>query len=589
MTTVSIADDDDTPAPAGPQAVERMERMERMEQVATTLNRASSALSVPVIVRRFDPGRGLANPGVSLQLGGRPVLSPSSGAGAAGAAFARAGASGAASAGGGAAAAPALGLAGAVSAASTQSTQSTQSTAAATTATDTSPSTSPLDLDALAELAAAQLQGLDSMSPATESRSLLQLLGSSGFSATDERGGGSTLSLWGRGNYTSLEGEPLEGGNRYDYDGYGYGLYLGVDSRYDEYLLGLAVGYTVGDVELLTVSGPAAERAPERSDFESELVAVYPYAAWQPSDRLSLWLLAGYGQGELEIEERGATRRKATSDTDLWLGAAGFSWRLPTADGLDMLLRLSATALHGETDGGRFNDGRTYEETETDAQQLHSEVELGQVFGFEDGGRLRPYLRAGASYDFGDGARDAATGEFGTGFQVHWPRLGLETEVEIQARLSNKDDRDYREYTGTGTLRYDLGGDRRGLSVALRPSLGLTRGAADGLSAAGVPLDGGAFGAPLSLSAGGVAGGSSRGMGMGLHSELAYGIGDVRLARGLPGLLTLYGASELSSGASGYGGGLRFEAARFALDAGLRHESGADADSELLLDATLRF
>ena len=70
---------------------------------------------------------------------------------------------------------------------------------------------------------------------------------------------------------------------------------------------------------------------------------------------------------------------------------------------------------------------------------------------------------------------------------------------------------------------------------------------------------------------------------------MAYGIGDVRLARGLPGLLTLYGKSELSSGASGYGGGMRFEAARFALDAGLRRDSGADADRALLLDATLRF
>jgi len=137
-------------------------------------------------------------------------------------------------------------------------------------------------------------------------------------------------------------------------------------------------------------------------------------------------------------------------------------------------------------------------------------------------------------------------------------------------------------------LRYDLGGDRRGLSVALRPSLGLARGLGSGsLGAADVPLDGGAFGAPLSLSAGRVAGGSSRGLG--LRSELSYGIGDVRLGRGLPGLLTLYGASELSSGAGGYGGGLRFEAARFALDAGLRLESGAAADRELLLDATLRF
>ncbi|MDD9817652.1 MAG: hypothetical protein OXU61_05905, partial [Gammaproteobacteria bacterium] len=149
------------------------------------------------------------------------------------------------------------------------------------------------------------------------------------------------------------------------------------------------------------------------------------------------------------------------------------------------------------------------------------------------------------------------------------------------------DDRDYREYSGTGTLRYDLGGDRRGLQLSLRPSLGLARGAAEGLGASGVALDGGAFGGTGTPSLGGSGTGGSAGLG--LRSELAYGIGDVRLARGLPGLLTLYGESGLASGASSYGGGLRFEAERFALDAGLRHDSGADSDSELLLDATLRF
>ena len=468
---------------------------------------------------------------------------------------------------------------------STASTQSTPSTAAATTTPATA---APLDLSALAQLAATQLQALDPTSPATESRSLLQLLGSSGFSATSERGGGNTLSLWGRGNYMSLEGEPQEGANTYDYEGDSYGFYLGLDGRYGDYLAGLAVGYTVGDIELRTLSGPAAAGAPDRSDFENNLVAVYPYAAWQPSDRVSVWLMAGYGQGELEIEERiGTTTRKASSDTGLWLGAAGFGWRLPTASGLDLLLRLWATTLHGETDGGSFDDGIAYAKTETDAQQLRGEGELGWAFGSGDGVRLRPYLRAGASYDFGDGARDAATGEFGAGFRLHWPRLGLETEWEGEVRLASKGDRDYREYGGTGTLRYDLGGDRRGLSVSLRPSLGLARGAAADLGATGVPLDGGAFGSPG--ASGPVGAGAGRGAGLGLRSELAYGIGDVRLARGLPGLLTLYGASELSSGASGYGGGLRFEAARFALDAGLRHDSGADADRLLLLDATLRF
>jgi len=76
---------------------------------------------------------------------------------------------------------------------------------------------------------------------------------------------------------------------------------------------------------------------------------------------------------------------------------------------------------------------------------------------------------------------------------------------------------------------------------------------------------------------------------LGLNGELSYGIGDVLLARGLPGLLTLYGTSGLAPGAQRYGGGLRFEADRFALDAGLRHRSGAASDREFLLDAALRF
>ncbi|MDD9819166.1 MAG: hypothetical protein OXU61_13705, partial [Gammaproteobacteria bacterium] len=173
-------------------------RTVRMEQAATALNRATAALSVPVIARRLDPGRGLASPGLALNLGGQQVLSPSSGGGADSAATATSAASGAASAGGGAASAPALGLAAAVSTPSTASTQSTQSTMSTqSTATPTTAPGAPvtpaapatLDLSALAQLAATQLQSLDPASPATESRSLLQLLGSSGFSATSQRGG----------------------------------------------------------------------------------------------------------------------------------------------------------------------------------------------------------------------------------------------------------------------------------------------------------------------------------------------------------------------------------------------------------------
>jgi len=655
----------------------RVERKARMQQAATALNRATVALSVPVLARRLDPGRGLSSSGLALNLGGRQVLSPSGG-GVSGGGAADTAAAGSRDASIGLPSAPARGNSepgqGASSATSSsgagvasdslpgvvqgglgngsepqtvrpvlRATELAEPAAAPLEGLDflspdnesrafgelfgppdsssvvkgagkvstapspvaglmvagtlpaaqgspeggSEPRTGPftVHVSELVELAAAQLEGLDSLSAGSEGRILRELLGNSGFSATSDRGGGNTLSVWGRGNYTSLEGEPEEGGTRYDYDGDSYAFHLGLDGRYGSYLTGLAVGYTVGEVDLRPADAAAAV---ELSIFESDMVAVYPYMSWQPSDRLSVWLLAGYGQGEVDIEERrrSGSIGKASSDTELWLGAAGLSLRQPAAGGLDMLLRLSATTLHGKTDGGRmrFEDGGTtpYDATKTDAQQVRGEAELGQDFGFGGDGRMRPYLTAGASYDLGDGARDAVTAEFGAGFKLYWPRIGLETEWEGQARLARKDTRDYREYSGTGTLRYDLGGDRRGLQFALSPEFGVSRGTAAGILGDTAPLDGGAFGGEPALSSGVGSGG------LGLRSELSYGIGGLRL-RGAPGLLTLYGDGGFSSGAlEGYGGGLRFEAKRFTLDTGLRHNAPS-SDYELLFDAVFRF
>ena len=525
-------------------------REQRLEVAGAMLTRAAMILAIPTISRRLDPDSGALAPGLALTVGGRQVVAGGGKEGVAPVPF------------------TGIGI--------------------------VMPAQNPtprqlLNMPADGDDGGAALQGLEGIAiaaaSANDSLSPRQLLGDSGFAlAQGESGARTGTVIWGRGGYTKLEGEPVIGGELADYKGDAWTFYLGADRRYGNFLIGMAAGYTHGDLELDANILPGL---PGTSTFEQDMISIVPYAAWQPSRAVSVWVLGGYGRGEVDIieQEAGGTRREGASDSDLLLGAAGLTLRRPSQTPVDILLRLSTTAAQGTIEGGRLTGDSTvppgeYGETTTNAQQVQAELELAGRFGAMAGTHVRPFLLLGAAQDFGDAAPNAVTGELGGGFDLLWPKLGLESNLKLQARITNKDGqisrRKYKEYLLTGGLRYDFGNDRRGLMLSLQPEFGAT---ANTHALAG--------GAAIADAA---AGALRRSLRRSLHGELAYGIGDARFW-GTPGIVTIYGNGNVSGRQRQYGSGLRFEARRFALSAGAKRTRRSDGRPgyEFLLDGEYSF
>ena len=525
-------------------------RAQRLEVAGAMLTRAAMILAIPTISRRLDPDSGALAPGLALTVGGRQVVAGGGKEGVAPVPF------------------TGIGI--------------------------VMPAQSPtprqlLNMPADGDDGGAALQGLEGIviaaASANDGLSPRQLLGDSGFAlAQGEAGARTGTVIWGRGGYTKLEGEPVIGGELADYKGDAWTFYLGADRRYGNFLIGMAAGYTHGDLELDANILPGL---PGTSTFEQDMISIVPYAAWQPSRAVSVWVLGGYGRGEVDIieQEAGGTRREGASDSDLVLGAAGLTLRRPSQTPVDILLRLSTTAAQGTIEGGRLTGDSTvppgkYGETTTNAQQVQAELELAGRFGAMAGTHVRPFLLLGAAQDFGDAAPNAVTGELGGGFDLLWPKLGLESNLKLQARITNKDGqisrRKYKEYLLTGGLRYDFGNDRRGLMLSLQPEFGAT---ANTHALAG--------GAAIADAA---AGALRRSLRRSLHGELAYGIGDARFW-GTPGIVTIYGNGDVSGRQRQYGSGLRFEARRFALSAGAKRTRRSDGRPgyEFLLDGEYSF
>ena len=552
-------------------------RTERLEQTVAALNATTVALATRTIRRRFDPGAALSAPGLTLHVNGRQIFSS--------------GAAGAAASG-----AEGIGLASAEARTLQEELNTTPAASGQAGVSVAAAAGSALAGGALPGNAgdgAARDDAAwdDPYAGATtgDLRSLSQILGSSNFSVTSNDGDGRLLALWGSATHTRLDGQPEEAGRVLSYAGDSQAYYMGAERRYDGRLAGAALGYVTGDVEVKDPMAPGG-----RTTVKNNMLMVHPYISWRRSDTLNMWLLGGLGTGDVRLAERGAGGAMAhnTSAASLLMAAGGLSWLAPSLSVVEKRLRLSASVFRGEVDGGALSGGRTYGDVETEASQLRGEIELARPFSFASGMLGRPFLTAGMAYDFGDTERDAGTGEFSAGFDLVWPELGLETQLEGQLRITNEDQsrRSYREYSITGFVRYDRGGDGRGLRFALQPSLGLARapGALNG-SALNGSLAGGAAGGVGASALGAASGGGA--MALGLSSEMSYGIGAARLWNA-PGLFTLYGNSGLSQGALNYGSGLRFEAQRFSLDAGATRQgaaSGGASDYEFLLEGVLRF
>ena len=322
------------------------------------------------------------------------------------------------------------------------------------------------------------------------------------------------LTLWGSGDYRNFAGG---NSSTMTYDGDVVSANLGVDTRLSADLLaGVSVGWSRGAVDY-TASGLTGEST-------TTLTSINPYVGWQAPSGLNLWGTAGYGWGEVEIDDPAADLQ--ASDLTQQMVAAGVNGPLASSDqvipGGTTSLRLKGETAFTWAD---IDGAGTIEAVNLNASRHRLMFEGLHVHKLASGATLAPSVEMGMRYDGGDGDTGHSL-EIGAGLRYADPATGL--TVEGRARTVPIHSGDYREWGVSGLVRLDPGAAGMGLALSVQPAWGQTASGVQRLWETG--MTGGA--APANQAAGRV------------NARLAYGIGTTTW--GGQGVLTPYTDVSLS-------------------------------------------
>ena len=341
---------------------------------------------------------------------------------------------------------------------------------------------------------------------------LTRLLQGSSFNLPLGGGGGGPfgdLTFWGSGDYRSLSGGGEQG---VDYDGTVASANLGIDTRLSaDVLAGVSLTSSQGSVDYADVNA-------QEGELSTSLISVSPYVGWGSSGGMSLWAMAGYGTGEVEIADAVGTDASDLTQTMFGVGASGSlmsSDRLIGGGTTSLLLKAEGAFTKAEVDGSETLESTT---VNVSRQRLTLEGVFDQRLA--SGATLSPSLELGIRNDSGDG--ETGTGvETGGGLRYSDASSGLTVEGRARTLLSHSGD--HEEWGVSGLVRFGPGASGQGLSFSLQPAWGQTASSVQRLWRTDVA----ALGAlPAAYE------GTGR-----VSAQLAYGIGDTW---GTKGMLTPY-------------------------------------------------
>ena len=295
------------------------------------------------------------------------------------------------------------------------------------------------------------------------------LLGSSfSFAAGDARSG--QYGLWGRGSVARFDGR--EGG--LTVDGEVASAFLGADWSRERTTLGLILGHSIGDGGYGSESG--------RGTVSSTLTGLYPWVRRALGERISLWGVAGYGEGTLTVTPAnadGTSQAALRTDLELTMGAVGLRGTVvqaPAEGGFELGVKTDAMGVRTRSASVPGLAGANAEVT-----RLRLGLEGSRPFRFEGGASLTPSVEVGVRQDGGD----AETG-FGVdvGGGIAWtdPQRGLSVDLRGRGLVSH-DSKGFREAGLSGSLSWEPRSDNgRGPSLTLTQTMGgQASGGADAL------------------------------------------------------------------------------------------------------------
>ena len=342
------------------------------------------------------------------------------------------------------------------------------------------------------------------------------LLGSSFHlsSSPGDSGPGGSGSLWGQAAVTSFDDDDTS------IDAKVTTGMLGADYDWGRMMGGVAVSHSAGD------GGFEPEgSADARSRMDASLTSVHPYFRLALGEGWSVWGLAGYGTGEMTLEEVDIEKQVET-DIAMTMGALGLRGDILSrsdAAAFDLALVSDALLVRIESD-----EAAGLPSIETDGGRLRLGLEGSRTIELERGGALRPSLELAVRHESGDAERGAGL-ELGGG--LHFSDPGSRVSVELRGRglVARSGDVDYDEWGAGASIRVQPGAMGRGFSLSLAPSWGVESRGTDTLwSPRGISL-------PVP--------GDEALVGGRLNAELGYGLGRT----GGRGLLTPYAGMALST------------------------------------------
>ena len=312
----------------------------------------------------------------------------------------------------------------------------------------------------------AEFTGLGEQS-GVQSRSLTarDLLTESQFSLTREAADGSTVVVWGRGAVTDFDGRDSQA----SVDGNVTTGLLGADWASGPLVAGLALSISEGRGSW-TLDG-------EKENVESSMAGLHPFIGYKLTDRLSVWGVAGYGQGELETS---SGREKASSDIYMAMVAAGAKGDLLNrADGDSMTLSLKTDGLFVRIGAAASEGGM--DKVKADASRLRVALEASHSVPLSNGSELEPSLEIGLRYDGGD-AENGFGVDIGAGLGWTNPARGLKAEARARGLLTHEDD-GFRELGFSGSFDWQQKpSSDRGAKLSLSQTVGgASSGGADTL------------------------------------------------------------------------------------------------------------
>ena len=243
--------------------------------------------------------------------------------------------------------------------------------------------------------------------------------------------------------------------------------FVGADVSRGRWLAGLALSLSDGAGSFGLAEGDRAGR------IESRLTSLFPYARLELTDRVDVWGLVGYGDGDLTLIEHRDDHRTTDVVTktglEMRMGAIGARGEIVSPAesnaGLSLALKSDAFWVRMESDAVAAPN---LEASKGDARRIRLAMEASRAFEVGDEAALTPSVDVGLRHDGGDA-------ETGTGLEVggsvRYSRRGITVAGAVRTLVAHADS-GYEEWGASGLFRIDPGASGRGLSLTVAPVWG---------------------------------------------------------------------------------------------------------------------